>query len=72
MGSDSDMSTMGAAVDILREFGVPCEVTVVSAHRTPERLINYGRSAHHRGLKVCASGGLQGSCWCGRGVGGAM
>ena len=54
MGSDSDLGTMQAAVDVLREFKIPCEVTVVSAHRTPERLINYGRSAHHRGIKVCA------------------
>ena len=52
MGSDSDLSTMEAAVEVLRHFQVPLEVTVVSAHRTPERLINYGRGAHHRGIKV--------------------
>ena len=52
MGSDSDLSTMEAAVEVLRHFEVPLEVTVVSTHRTPERLVNYGRGAHHRGIKV--------------------
>ena len=53
MGSDSDFATMRAAAEVLRDFGVPCEVTVVSAHRTPERLVEYGRTAHKRGLQVC-------------------
>ena len=52
MGSDSDLGTMGAAADVLADFGVQCEVTIVSAHRTPERLLEYGRKAHQRGLKV--------------------
>merc|ERR1719378_1008641 len=39
MGSDSDLSVMGQAADVLEDFGVPCEVTVVSAHRTPERMV---------------------------------
>eukprot|EP00878_Enallax_costatus_P018872 GHUV01019895.1.p1 GENE.GHUV01019895.1~~GHUV01019895.1.p1 ORF type:complete len:545 (+),score=113.92 GHUV01019895.1:191-1825(+) len=43
MGSDSDLPTMKAAEDILREFGVPCELTIVSAHRTPDRMMEYAR-----------------------------
>jgi phosphoribosylaminoimidazole carboxylase PurE protein len=54
MGSDSDLPTMKAAEDILHEFGVPCELSIVSAHRTPERMMDYARSAHKRGLQVCA------------------
>lgn len=52
MGSDSDFKTMCTAAEVLKEFGVHCEVTVVSAHRTPLRLVEYGQSAHKRGLKV--------------------
>lgn len=52
MGSDSDLPTMKAAEDILKEFGVPCELTIVSAHRTPERMMTYARAAHERGLQV--------------------
>jgi 5-(carboxyamino)imidazole ribonucleotide mutase len=56
MGSDSDWNVMKAAVDILREFHVPHEVSVVSAHRTPDRMVDYARSAAGRGLKVIIAG----------------
>ena len=56
MGSDSDLPTMKAAAEILEEFGVRCEITVVSAHRTPERMMDYAKSAHERGLKVIIAG----------------
>lgn len=56
MGSDSDFATMRAAAEALREFDVPCEVTVVSAHRTPLRLVQYGQNAHKRGIKVRNAG----------------
>lgn len=52
MGSDSDLATMKAAAQILADFGVPAEVTIVSAHRTPDRMLEYARSAASRGLKV--------------------
>ncbi|KAJ1913872.1 phosphoribosylaminoimidazole carboxylase ade2 [Tieghemiomyces parasiticus] len=59
MGSDSDLPTMKAGAKILEDFGVPFELTIVSAHRTPERLCQYARTAHKRGLKViiAAAGG---------------
>ena len=56
MGSHSDLPTMQDAVEILREFGVPHEVDVVSAHRTPEKLMTYSRSASDRGLQVIIAG----------------
>lgn len=56
MGSDSDLPTMAAAVTVLRDFGVPHEVTIVSAHRTPGRLMAYATSARERGLKVIIAG----------------
>ena len=56
MGSSSDLPKMQAAVDILKEFGVSHEVTVVSAHRTPERMMEYGASAEERGVKVVIAG----------------
>jgi len=56
MGSDSDLPTMKAAAEILEEFGIACEVTVVSAHRTPERMFDYAQSAHKRGLKAIIAG----------------
>jgi 5-(carboxyamino)imidazole ribonucleotide mutase len=56
MGSDSDWPTMSAAALALREFGVPYEADVVSAHRMPEEMISYGRSAHTRGLQVIIAG----------------
>jgi 5-(carboxyamino)imidazole ribonucleotide mutase len=56
MGSDSDWPTMRAAAEALDEFGVDYEVSVVSAHRTPEKMISYGRTAAERGLKVIIAG----------------
>lgn len=56
MGSDSDLPTMQGAIDVCRQFGVPIEVRVVSAHRTPQDMIEYGRTAHQRGLKVIIAG----------------
>ncbi|MET8835028.1 5-(carboxyamino)imidazole ribonucleotide mutase [Micromonospora sp. NPDC004540] len=56
MGSDSDWPTMKAAAEVLDEFGVPYEVGVVSAHRTPVKMIEYGRSAADRGVKVIIAG----------------
>lgn len=56
MGSDSDLNTMQAAADILKQFGIPHEVTVVSAHRTPHRMIEYAQTAKERGLKVIIAG----------------
>ena len=52
MGSDSDWPTMQAAAEVLDDFGIPYEVDVVSAHRMPEDMIAYGRSAADRGLRV--------------------
>ena len=56
MGSDSDWTTMQPAAEALAEFGVPFEVGVVSAHRTPERMLDYAKSAAGRGLKVIIAG----------------
>lgn len=59
MGSDSDWDTVAPAAEVLAEFGVPFEVGVVSAHRTPEKMIAYAKQAHTRGLKAiiaCAGG----------------
>src|ERR1041385_1910164 len=56
MGSDSDLSTMQAASDILKQFDIPHEVTVVSAHSTPHRMIEYAQKAKERGLKVIIAG----------------
>ncbi|MGV0392720.1 5-(carboxyamino)imidazole ribonucleotide mutase [Corynebacterium riegelii] len=59
MGSDSDWDTVSPAAEVLAEFGVPFEVGVVSAHRTPEKMLAYAKSAHSRGLKAiiaCAGG----------------
>ncbi|MBV9161094.1 MAG: 5-(carboxyamino)imidazole ribonucleotide mutase [Pseudonocardiales bacterium] len=56
MGSDSDWPVMGAAAQALDEFGVPHEVSVVSAHRTPARMLDYARNAASRGLKVIIAG----------------
>lgn len=59
MGSDSDLPVLKDAVEFLEEFGIPCEVTIVSAHRTPERMFEYARTAESRGLEViiAAAGG---------------
>ena len=56
MGSDSDLPVMKAASDALSEFGVPHEVTIVSAHRTPDRMYDYARGAGARGIKVIIAG----------------
>ncbi|WP_410809746.1 5-(carboxyamino)imidazole ribonucleotide mutase [Micromonospora sp. 067-2] len=56
MGSDSDWPTMRAAAEVLDEFGVSYEVRVISAHRTPVAMIDYGRDAVDRGLKVIIAG----------------
>lgn len=56
MGSDSDLTVMKAAADILEELEVPFELTVVSAHRTPLRMVDYARHAVERGLKVIIAG----------------
>ncbi|MBI1379340.1 MAG: 5-(carboxyamino)imidazole ribonucleotide mutase [Frankiales bacterium] len=56
MGSDSDWPTMCEAANVLAEFGVPYEVGVVSAHRMPEEMVRYGRTAAERGLRVVVAG----------------
>ena len=56
MGSDSDLTVMQAAVDALAEFDVPYEVRVVSAHRTPDVMADYGRTAAARGVRVIIAG----------------
>jgi len=56
MGSDSDLPTMMAAIAICEEFNVAHEVAIVSAHRTPQRMVSYAETAHTRGLKVIIAG----------------
>jgi 5-(carboxyamino)imidazole ribonucleotide mutase len=56
MGSDSDLRVMQDAVDVLDEFGVSNEVRVVSAHRTPDAMVDYARAAADRGLRVIIAG----------------
>lgn len=56
MGSDSDLPVMRQAADILKEFNIPIEVTVVSAHRTPDRMFTFAKEAHGRGVKVIIAG----------------
>ncbi|WP_346289438.1 5-(carboxyamino)imidazole ribonucleotide mutase [Sphaerothrix gracilis] len=56
MGSDSDLPTMQAAIAVCEDFQVAHEVAIVSAHRTPERMVNYAQQAHQRGLKVIIAG----------------
>jgi len=56
MGSQSDLPVMQEAATMLKEFGIAYEMTVVSAHRTPERMFDYGKEAHKRGLKVIIAG----------------
>jgi 5-(carboxyamino)imidazole ribonucleotide mutase len=56
MGSDSDLPTMKTAIEICEQFEVPHEVAIVSAHRTPERMVEYAQTAHKRGLKVIIAG----------------
>ena len=56
MGSDSDWPTMSKAVEVLEDFGIPYEAKVVSAHRTPELLVDYARSAEDRGIRCIIAG----------------
>lgn len=56
MGSDSDWHVMEAAAEVLEEFGIPYEADVVSAHRMPEDMVEYGRKAHERGIRVIIAG----------------
>jgi 5-(carboxyamino)imidazole ribonucleotide mutase len=56
MGSDSDWPTMEAAYQVCHEFNIPCEVRVVSAHRTPDDMARYAKTAHKRGLCVIIAG----------------
>ncbi len=56
MGSHSDLDTMVAAEETMKEFGVPYELEVVSAHRTPDRMVEYAKSAATRGLKLIIAG----------------
>ena len=56
MGSASDLPVMQAAIDILKEFDIEVEVEIVSAHRTPEKMVSYAKSAAKRGLKVIIAG----------------
>src|SRR5258705_9258115 len=56
MGSDSDLAVMEAASDILKQFSIPHEVTIVSAHRSPLRMVEYAKKAKERGLRVIIAG----------------
>src|SRR5450755_3450534 len=56
MGSDSDLPVMQPAADFLKSFGIPFELTIVSAHRTPQRLVSYALKAKERGFKVIIAG----------------
>lgn len=56
MGSKSDLPVMQEAIDILKEFGIETEVDIVSAHRTPDKLFDYGKNAHLRGFAVIIAG----------------
>lgn len=56
MGSDSDAPVMEQASALLQSFGIPCELDIVSAHRTPEKLFSYASEAHKRGIKVIIAG----------------
>ncbi len=56
MGSDSDLPVMRQAADVLKEFGIEFELTIVSAHRTPDRMFRFAKKAHTRGIKVIIAG----------------
>jgi len=56
MGSDSDLPIMSAAADFLKQLEIPFELTIVSAHRTPNRMMDFGINAHKRGIKVVIAG----------------
>ena len=56
MGSDSDLPVMKEAAEILKEFGIPYELTIVSAHRTPQRMFDFAATAKSRGIKIIIAG----------------
>ena len=56
MGSSSDLAVMQQASEVLGDFGVPFELTIVSAHRTPKRMFEYAESAHKKGMEVIIAG----------------
>lgn len=56
MGSDSDLGVMNGAVDMLKEFDIPYELTIISAHRTPDRAGEYAKTAYERGIRVIIAG----------------
>ncbi|WP_313359696.1 5-(carboxyamino)imidazole ribonucleotide mutase [Empedobacter sp.] len=56
MGSDSDLPIMKQAADLLTELNIPFELTIVSAHRTPQRMFDYAKTAHERGINVIIAG----------------
>lgn len=56
MGSDSDLPVMNQAAEILKFFGIPFELDIVSAHRTPDKMVEYAKNAHQRGIKVIIAG----------------
>jgi len=56
MGSDSDLPIMQEAIAVCEEFGIDCEVAIISAHRTPEKMVEYAKTAHQRGIKVIIAG----------------
>lgn len=56
MGSDSDLPVMQQAADIIKSFSVPFEMTIVSAHRTPKRMVEFAEDAHKRGIEVIIAG----------------
>jgi len=56
MGSDSDLPVMQQAAEMLRHFDIPFEMSIVSAHRTPERMVEFAKNAHLRGLRVIIAG----------------
>ncbi len=56
MGSTSDLPVMQEAIDILKEFDIEVEIDIVSAHRTPDKLFDYGKNAHSRGIQVIIAG----------------
>ncbi len=56
MGSKSDLPIMQEAIDVLKELNIAVEIDIVSAHRTPEKMVDYGKNAHKRGIKVIIAG----------------
>ena len=56
MGSKSDLPVLQEAIDIIKKFNISYEVDIVSAHRTPEKMMDYGKNAHKRGIKVIIAG----------------